>query len=235
MLSEALYLPLALAADALLRRLRRRGGTAPTTRASAAGVLLRRAPSSCVRARCLRAARGAVAARRRRGAATRVDLRVLPWRCCVAPVDDAEPQHVRPLVVVASEGGVTFWTGNHPLARGEGDLAANPEIKRAEIAFRRRTRVCPPKSWSRSTTADALRIRAHPAGWLRLLVEKGVLYGRAGRSVVYATLVEYNSQWSCGLRDARAAGGRRTDRHRALRTTAALPVSACDIRRARRA
>ena len=29
-------------------------------------------------------------------------------------------------VLVASEGGVTFWTGNHPLARGEGDLAANP-------------------------------------------------------------------------------------------------------------
>ncbi len=39
-------------------------------------------------------------------------------------------------VLVASEGGVTFWTGNHPLAIGEGDLAANPEIKRAEIAFR---------------------------------------------------------------------------------------------------
>jgi 4-amino-4-deoxy-L-arabinose transferase-like glycosyltransferase len=40
-------------------------------------------------------------------------------------------------VLVASEGGVTFWTGNHPLARGEGDLAANPELKRAELEFRR--------------------------------------------------------------------------------------------------
>ena len=40
-------------------------------------------------------------------------------------------------VLVASEGGVTFWTGNHPLARGEGDLAANPDIKRAELEFRR--------------------------------------------------------------------------------------------------
>ncbi len=39
-------------------------------------------------------------------------------------------------VLVASEGGVTFWTGNHPLARGEGDLAANPELKKAELALR---------------------------------------------------------------------------------------------------
>jgi hypothetical protein len=39
-------------------------------------------------------------------------------------------------IAVASEGGVTFWTGNHPLAKGDGDLAANPEIKRAELAFR---------------------------------------------------------------------------------------------------
>jgi 4-amino-4-deoxy-L-arabinose transferase-like glycosyltransferase len=40
------------------------------------------------------------------------------------------------LILIASEGGVTFWTGNHPLARGEGDLAANPDLKRAELAFR---------------------------------------------------------------------------------------------------
>jgi 4-amino-4-deoxy-L-arabinose transferase-like glycosyltransferase len=33
------------------------------------------------------------------------------------------------LVLVASEGGVTFWTGNNAHARGEGDLAANPELK----------------------------------------------------------------------------------------------------------
>ena len=39
-------------------------------------------------------------------------------------------------VLVASEGGITFWTGNHPLASGDGDMAANPEIKRANVAFR---------------------------------------------------------------------------------------------------
>jgi hypothetical protein len=39
-------------------------------------------------------------------------------------------------VLVAAEGGVTFWTGNHPLAIGEGDLAANPRIKEEEVRFR---------------------------------------------------------------------------------------------------
>ena len=57
-------------------------------------------------------------------------------------------------VLVASEGGITFWTGNHPLAVGDGDLAANPAIKHVEprccapgIRASRRSR------WSRCTTA----------------------------------------------------------------------------------
>jgi len=41
-------------------------------------------------------------------------------------------------IPIAAEGGVTFWTGNHPLAIGEGDLAANPALKRAQVAFRER-------------------------------------------------------------------------------------------------
>ena len=76
-------------------------------------------------------------------------------------------------VLVASEGGVTFWTGNHPLARGEGDLAANPDIKAAEIAFR---------SAHPGLTAEELEplyyrealgyIAAHPGWWLGLLLKK---------------------------------------------------------------
>ena len=37
--------------------------------------------------------------------------------------------HYGRLVLIASEGGITFWTGNHPLSPGEGDMAANPAIK----------------------------------------------------------------------------------------------------------
>lgn len=76
-------------------------------------------------------------------------------------------------VLVASEGGVTFWTGNHPLARGEGDLAANPDIKTAEIAFR---------AAHPGVTAEALEplyyrealgyIAAHPGWWVGLLLKK---------------------------------------------------------------
>ncbi len=40
------------------------------------------------------------------------------------------------VVLIATEGGVTFWTGNNALARGEGDMAANPDIKRANEALR---------------------------------------------------------------------------------------------------
>ncbi len=76
-------------------------------------------------------------------------------------------------VLVASEGGVTFWTGNHPLARGEGDLAANPDIKIAEIAFRAAHPGLPAEELEPLYYRDALGyISAHPGWWLGLLVKK---------------------------------------------------------------
>ena len=42
------------------------------------------------------------------------------------------------LVLIASEGGVTFWTGNHREAIGEGDLAANPHLTARNAGFRAR-------------------------------------------------------------------------------------------------
>ena len=77
------------------------------------------------------------------------------------------------LVLVASEGGVTFWTGNHPLARGEGDLAANPEIKRAEIAFRAAHPGLTAEELESVYYRDALSyIFDHPGWWLGLLARK---------------------------------------------------------------
>ena len=79
------------------------------------------------------------------------------------------------LIIVAADGGVTFWTGNHPLARGEGDLAANPELKRAEIAFRASLGPRPAEDLEPLYYADALqRIRENPGWWLRLLLAKAV-------------------------------------------------------------
>lgn len=76
-------------------------------------------------------------------------------------------------VLVASEGGVTFWTGNHPLARGEGDLAANPDIKRAEIAFRNARPGLTSEQLEPLYYRDALEyIARHPLWWLGLVLRK---------------------------------------------------------------
>jgi 4-amino-4-deoxy-L-arabinose transferase-like glycosyltransferase len=76
-------------------------------------------------------------------------------------------------VLVASEGGVTFWTGNHPLARGEGDLAANPAIKQAELGFRAAHPGLSAEELEPLYYRDALaNISAHPGWWLGLIVRK---------------------------------------------------------------
>lgn len=76
-------------------------------------------------------------------------------------------------VLVASEGGVTFWTGNHPLARGEGDLAANPAIKQADITFRAAHPGLSAEELEPLYYRDALRyITANPAWWLGLVARK---------------------------------------------------------------
>jgi 4-amino-4-deoxy-L-arabinose transferase-like glycosyltransferase len=76
-------------------------------------------------------------------------------------------------ILVASEGGVTFWTGNHPLARGEGDLAANPELKLAELAFRRAHPGLTAEQLEPLYYRDALHsIAERPGRWLVLLLRK---------------------------------------------------------------
>ncbi len=76
-------------------------------------------------------------------------------------------------VLIASEGGVTFWTGNHALARGEGDLAANPDLKQAELAFRGAHPGLSPEALEPLYYRDAFDwIAGHPFDWLQLLVRK---------------------------------------------------------------
>jgi hypothetical protein len=76
-------------------------------------------------------------------------------------------------ILVASEGGVTFWTGNHPLAIGEGDLAANPRLKEAELAFRRAHPDLTPEELEPLYYRDALAaIADDPLWWIGLLARK---------------------------------------------------------------
>jgi 4-amino-4-deoxy-L-arabinose transferase-like glycosyltransferase len=93
-------------------------------------------------------------------------LPIVPWTFRNIRVYDR-------FVLIASEGGVTFWTGNHPLAVGEGDLAANPEIKQAEIEFRRAHAGLAPEALEPLYYRDALTyITAHPVWWMSLLARK---------------------------------------------------------------
>jgi 4-amino-4-deoxy-L-arabinose transferase-like glycosyltransferase len=76
-------------------------------------------------------------------------------------------------VLVATEGGVTFWTGNHPLAIGEGDLAANPAIKADEVAFRKSHPDLSAAELEPLYYRAALdQIANHPGWWLMLLTKK---------------------------------------------------------------
>lgn len=94
---------------------------------------------------------------------------------CVAPWTIRNHRVYGRWIAVASEGGVTFWTGNHPLAVGDGDLAANPALKRAELEFRAAHPGVSAEELEPLYYRDALAwIRSDPAAWLRLLARKAV-------------------------------------------------------------
>jgi 4-amino-4-deoxy-L-arabinose transferase-like glycosyltransferase len=98
---------------------------------------------------------------------------VLLAALCIAPWTIRNHRVYGRWIAVASEGGVTFWTGNHPLAVGDGDLAANPAIKRAELAFRSAHPDLSAEQLEPLYYRDAFAwIRSDPAAWLRLLARK---------------------------------------------------------------
>lgn len=91
---------------------------------------------------------------------------VLPWTARNAVVYGR-------FVLVASEGGVTFWTGNHREARGEGDLAANPHLKLLNREFRDRHRGLTEEELEPIYYREALNFIAEaPLRWLGLVAKK---------------------------------------------------------------
>ena len=77
------------------------------------------------------------------------------------------------LVLVASEGGITFWTGNHPLAIGDGDMAANPALKRANQELRAKYPDVTEHEFEPIYYREAFGwIQAHPVDWLVLEARK---------------------------------------------------------------
>jgi len=77
------------------------------------------------------------------------------------------------LVLVASDGGITFWTGNNAVAIGEGDLAANPDMRRAERALRAQYPGLSEEQMEPIYYREALAwMRAHPGAWMSLELRK---------------------------------------------------------------
>ena len=93
--------------------------------------------------------------------------------CLIAPWTLRNMREHDRVILVSAAGGVTFWTGNHRLAIGEGDLAANPRIKLANQEFRQRNRSLSATQMESRYYDDALTyIRAHPVWWVGLLARK---------------------------------------------------------------
>ncbi len=103
-------------------------------------------------------------------------------------------------VLVASEGGVTFWTGNHPLAIGDGDMAVNPAIKIESQRLRARYPELNEEAMEPVYYREAFAwIRAHPLDWLALearkvfytVVPAGPSYWLHSRLYAWASVVSY--------------------------------------------
>jgi 4-amino-4-deoxy-L-arabinose transferase-like glycosyltransferase len=91
----------------------------------------------------------------------------------IAPWSARNVAHYGRFVLIASEGGLTFWTGNHRLSSGEGDMAANPAIKLAYLEIRRQHPGASQEELEPVFYREALRtITSAPVWWVTLLARK---------------------------------------------------------------
>jgi 4-amino-4-deoxy-L-arabinose transferase-like glycosyltransferase len=122
------------------------------------------------------------------------------------------------LVLIAAEGGVTFWTGNHPVAIGEGDLAANPELARLARLFRAEHADLTEAQMEPLYYRDAANwIGRHPIAWLALegrklfylVVPVGPSYRLHSTAYYTASVVSYGLLLPFAVGGVRRLGPRR--------------------------
>ncbi len=121
-------------------------------------------------------------------------------------------------VLIASEGGITFWTGNHPLSPGEGDMAANPAIKRDNQRLRAANRGLSPEQLEPVYYREAMQaIARDPVWWAGLLARKafytwipvGPSYTLHSTRYLVASVVSYGLLLAAGLAGALIVARRR--------------------------
>lgn len=102
---------------------------------------------------------------------------ILPWTM-------RNVAHYGHAVLIATDGGVTFWTGNNALATGEGDMATNPDLKRARNALAAAHPTLSEEQLEPVYYREALSwMEAHPTAWLALEARKAFyIVVPAGRS-----------------------------------------------------
>jgi 4-amino-4-deoxy-L-arabinose transferase-like glycosyltransferase len=172
--SEALFWPIGLGAAWLVTAASRAGGRRAAVLATLAGVLTGLA--TLVRPATIIFLGLAALWWLWRRSLTRVVALALGAALVIAPWTLRASERAGRFVLVASEGGVTFWTGNHPLAVGDGDLAANPQLKIASQALRNAHPDLTEEQMEPIYYREALAwMRAHPIDWLVLEARK-VLY-----------------------------------------------------------
>jgi 4-amino-4-deoxy-L-arabinose transferase-like glycosyltransferase len=115
------------------------------------------------------------------------------------------------VVLIASEGGITFWTGNHPLSPGEGDMAANPAIKRDNQRLRAAHKGLSSEELEPVYYREAMKaITRDPVWWVNLLIRKafytwvplGPSYTLHSTRYVVASLVSYGLLLAGGIAGA---------------------------------
>ncbi len=80
-------------------------------------------------------------------------------------------------ILIASEGGITFWTGNNSLAVGDGDMAANPQIKEMNNKLRKEYSHLNPAELEEVYYKEAGKfIRENPLDFIVLLIKKGFYF-----------------------------------------------------------
>jgi 4-amino-4-deoxy-L-arabinose transferase-like glycosyltransferase len=169
--SEALFWPIGLGAAWLVTAASRAGGRRAAVLATLAGVLTGLA--TLVRPATIIFLGLAALWWLWRRSLTRVVALALGAALVIAPWTLRASERAGRFVLVASEGGVTFWTGNHPLAVGDGDLAANPQLKIASQALKNAHPDLTEEQMEPIYYREALAwMRAHPIDWLALEARK---------------------------------------------------------------